>query len=471
MRPADIARWCAWIVVPLAGMIWVATWYRSNWYYYDEWTTIDRSLGSWSTIFDGHQGHLWVLSSIVYRLQRVVFGLEGHQLVWLAHMGSLAAMHVCLALLLRRLGLSTLFALLAATVATYFGPGGQNVVWEFQWSLNLALALCFFAAFVALRETRKESALRSSAITVAVLLVLAAASDSGLAAIGGIYVGIVLLLSWPRRFVVMALAPPVVTHLAWLTFGEGAVTDSASFDTLVTFASRLFFLSAGSLVGGGETGPLLEGTPSSPTIPISGAWLGAIACTLAVAGAAYGFARHRLTRKVVVNLAAGLTAAVAAVVSITQSRAWLIVPSGLAGSRYLQWVALFLLIAFAPALGAALRPSTESARRIVTGFAAVGLVAVFVANLGQLGPVRRFNERWGQDVKTQVGWAVTVLSEGCGKGQRPDPDAQPIPDLAPQVTVDVLQRVLADGSLPSSFGIPPEPGTRDIICRSVKSGR
>src|SRR5688572_17672795 len=176
-------------------MVWVATQYGENWFYYDEWTTIDRSFGSWDQMFSGHQGHLEVFSYIIYRVQRTWFGLEGHHLVWLAFMASIAAFHVSVAAVLTRLRVPVLLSLLAATIITYFGIGGQSVTWEFQLGINFALAACLFAAYFALGSEHS----RRDAIIIGALLVFALAADSGLAVIGSIFVGIVMLICWPLR--------------------------------------------------------------------------------------------------------------------------------------------------------------------------------------------------------------------------------------------------------------------------------
>ena len=474
MTGADIARRCAWVGFPIAGMLWVATRYSHNWYHADEWSIIGLTTGSkgWlSGASASYQGHLQVGTYLVYRLQRIWWGLEGHELVYLAFCTSLAALQLTVATVLRRLGLPTLIALLAATVVTFFGPGAQNMVYEFQLTANFALALCFAACFVALRDHRTPKA----AVAIAGLLVAAIGTDSGIATFGVAFVAVVIVLLWPRRLIALALGPPTVVYLAWFAFGDNGKYLAASVGTMMSFAYHLFFLSAGGLVGGGETqGAILRGLgaahpASSPTIPLSGETVGIIALVLASVCVAFGFVRHRLPRKVVATFIGGLVAAVLAVVVITKTRAYLIDPaSEIPGSRYLLYVAVVLLLAFAPAIAATLRPAAPRSGRGLGIAAAAVLVAIFVANLHQVGPVRRFEEAWGMDTESRVRQSVTVLTEGCGEGSKPDPRANVVGQptgIPTEITVGLVQNLLASGDLTSGFGIPATPRVREAVCR------
>ena len=464
--PQRIALWCAWIAFPLAGMVWVASQYGENWFYYDEWTTIDRSFGSWTQMFSGHQGHLEVFSYIFYRVQRTWFGLEGHHVVWLAFMASIAAFHVSVAAVLTRLRVPVLLSLLAATIVTYFGIGGQSVTWEFQLGINLALAACLFAAYFALGKEYS----RRDAIIVAALLVFAFAADSGLAVIGSIFVGIVLLMLWPWRIGIPALAPAALGHLAWFAFGDQGVHYGTTFDRVWDAGTHLFLLAAGGLVGGGETESIIERAQGGvvhpdPVLPLSGIRVGELVLVLSAGCIAYAIARRRLDRALTAALIGGLVAALAATASIAESRAFyknLI--ELLPGNRYVQWVAVFLLVALAPVVVAVLRSSDARRNRIVGGIAGIVLVAVLAISADMLGPVAQSGQEWAAQVKLHVAEALTVVEGGCPPGRRLDPDAEPIPDLAPQVTVDVLQRVLADGALPADFAVPPPAQMRRVMC-------
>lgn len=346
-------EWIAWIAGPLAGMVWIASWYRNNWYHFDEWSMIERSLdGVLQGMLAGHQGHLTVTSFLVYNVQRSVLGLEGHHLTWLAHIVAIGALHVSLVLLLRRLGLSMLFALLVATIATYFGPGGQDVVWQFQWSITLAFALSFFAAWVALGTQRRT---RDIAL-VGALLVAAAMANSGIAVLGLVYVGIVLAISWPWRATLRALVPATVLHAAWIAFGDGTESIGTTFGKMFSFAAELVLYAAGGLLGGGETRTKLEAIPTDAVIPLDVKVLGGIALVAALAIIGITISRRGMTRSVTASFVGGIVAALLCAGSLARTRAFLTNPDEFPGLRYVQWVALFLAVAFAPALATTLRP-------------------------------------------------------------------------------------------------------------------
>jgi hypothetical protein len=68
--------------------------------------------------------------------------------------------------------------------------------------------------------------------------------------------------------------------------------------------------------------------------------------------------------------------------------------------------------------------------------------------------------------------AVGLLAEGCGAGARAERDARIIPST-PQLTVGLLVDLMADGSVPRSFGVPAGDQVRDAVCGSrsrVQSG-
>jgi hypothetical protein len=449
-------------------MAWIATMYGHNGYTSDEWGVISRVayLTSWlREAFAGTNGHLMVPTFVVYWLQKSWLGVGGHQLVWLVFCLSLGCLQLSIALLLHRLGMSTLIALLAATVVTYFGAGAHDMTWEFQLGVNFALAVSFGAAFVALGRSRSLG----TAAAIAALLVLAVAFDSGLAVFGAVYVGMLLAFLWPRRLTAVALGPPLVAHLGWIAFGTGASYQAESLRTMASFAAHLFTLAAGGLVGGGETkravGIAVGASPrSSPTIPMSGEAVGVIALGLATLCVAYGFARHRYSRQVGVNFVAGLTTALVTVAFLAKTRAYLppvILPAS--GARFIQWVAIFLLIAFAPAITDALRLASPPLRQW-GGIGAAGmLVTVFILNLGQLWPVLHFQEAWATNIRSDVRQTITLLHEDCGARHHPNAGF-PNGGTLDVVTVKLIQELLRQGALSERDGIPASKQVRATIC-------
>jgi hypothetical protein len=465
-----VARRIAWFAFPLAGMAWVGSRYGHVWYHADEGEMIGRTTSShgwFSNAFAGLNGHLNAGSYVVYRLQRAWLGVEGLQFVWLAFCASIAALQVSVAAVLRRLGLPTLLALLAATVVTLFGPGVQSIASQFQLGSNFALALSFGAAFVALRD---EFTLRA-AVLVGALLVVAIGFDSAVATFGAVFVGVLVLFLWPKKLAALALGPAFVAYLVWLAFGDLGTQHAVGIGKIASFAFHLFTLSAGGLLGGGDTHASIARSlgnthaAPSPIIPLSGEAIGAVVLVLAAACVVLGFVRRRLDRKVVAALVGGLAAAIFAVAIIAKIRAYLIDPKlGLPGSRFIQQIAVLLTLAFVPAIVATLRPESPRLGHLLGAVAGVALIAIFLVNLHQVWAPREFEEAWGTNVKARVRQTVTVLSEGCGTGTQLDRRANPV-KLGTKFTVGSLQELLASGALTPSFGVSPTSTIRETVCR------
>lgn len=466
--PAIAVR-AAWFAVPIACLCWMATRYRSTWYWLDEWETIRRTTDAgWSSAFTGHNGHLEAVPYAVYHLQGILWGFEGHQLVFATFCLSLVAFQLAVAGFLWRLGLPTLVALAAATMVVFFGPGAENMVIEVQFSTNLALALSIGAGYLVLsRKTTPRSA-----IAIAGLLVLAVGVDSAIALIGAAFVGVMVVLLWPWRLSVLALVPPLVAHIAWFLFGDTGTYIPATFHAMTSFAFRLLTLASAGLVGGGDAhAPIaralgVEHPASEALIPVGVETLGFVVLTLATVCVVIGIARHRLSRRVVACLVGGLVATIVAVTSISYTRAFLFRPEDLSGSRFVQYVAVFPLLALAPAIAATICPLEQRARRAVAALTTAALVAIFIINLHQLWPVRQFNESWMIQTRSAVGQTVTVLGDGCGGGREPKPGARPT-SQAPAITVGLVQELLRRGDLTSGFGIQATPEIRRAVCGPV----
>jgi hypothetical protein len=133
-------------------------------------------------------------------------------------------------------------------------------------------------------------------------------------------------------------------------------------------------------------------------------------------------------------------------------------------NRYIQPAAIFLMLGFAPAIFATLRPSGRTASKVFTVVATIALVVVFVVNLGSVWPTRDFYRDWSSAVKSQVREAVTVVSEGCPPGQRLARDARPV-DASFQISTRLIEDLVHRGVLEPSFGRPAPPSLRAKICK------
>lgn len=444
-----VARGWAWVVLPLGGMVWVATRYSRVWYVWDEWEAIARATGAdgWlRTSFEGHNGHLYLGTYLLYHLQGEWFGFESHRLVYLAFLLSLAALQLSIAAVLTRLGVPAILSLLAATVVTFFGAGAEIMVYEWNLSANFALAACFAAAFVALGTNSRP---RLQVASVAGLLVLSVALDSGLAVFGAIFVGVVVVMTWPWRRAIAALALPLLANAAWYFLDESATSAPAPLRPTLEFAFHLVTRAAGGLVGGWEKA-------------------GVVALVAATVCVIVGLVRRRIPLPAIASLVGGLLAAGVMVASAAATRTGYVKVTGLPGSRFVQQVAVLLLLAYAPAIAATVRPVSVSAKRAAGVVVVAGLVLVFVLNLSQVTPVQQFHEAWSSNVKAGVRETVAIVSEGCADGRTLDPQSRPIEIQSPQITVGLVQGLLSRGSLGSSFASAPSLGVLEAVC--VDSG-
>jgi hypothetical protein len=381
-----------------------------------------------------------------------------------------------------RVGLPAPVALAAATVITYFGPASETMVYQHVYGYNFALAFSFAATFVALglkprvrdpvenRRTRSGALElrrdRRTAIVVAVLLLVALASDSALALPSLCVVGAVVLFLWPFRLALVALVPPVVGHVAWYLLDDSQVlahgacmncapfTFSVSLGKSIEFAFAILIRSAGGLVGGWTTA-------------------GVVVLVVATAITAYGLVTHRLSRPVIACLVGGVLATLLSVGLFAHSRTgfWPDLDAAIASldslsNRYIQPAAIFLTVGFGPAIYATLKPSSRTASQVFTGVVTAALVVVFVVNLGSVWPTRDFYRGWSASVKSEVRQVVTVVSEGCPSGKRLAENARPV-EQSFQVTVRLVEKLLDRGLLHADFGIPPTAAIRDKVCVPV----
>jgi hypothetical protein len=270
------------------------------------------------------------------------------------------------------------------------------------------------------------------------------------------------------------LVPPFAAWLVWVVLdAAGALVtkactghadgncESSRFGGPVTdtveFAANIFVRAAGGLVGGFARAGVVA-------LLVAGTWLGLRAV------------RHRLPRRAVACLVAGVGTAGVVAGSIAWSRTgfWGTLDEAIAtlagpSNRYLQPVAVFLMLGLAPAVAATFRPFSPRVQRVGTAAAALGLVIVFALNYDSIAPTQRFYEGWGQSVEADVRGTVRVLEEGCPVGSAPDPEAQPVVQ-SPQVTVQLVQDLLDRGALTPAFGREPSPEVLAATCAPTAGG-
>ena len=466
-----------WVAMPLAGVAWTALRYRRSWYYFDAWVRLAADGGAWHDLVESHNGQLLVGTNLAYRLQVDWLGLDGHAVVYGAFCLSLLALHLSLAFLLLRLGLSSLLALVGGGALVYLGAAGEAAFNEFNLSHNLGLAIGLLAAAVVVAE---EGTTRNG-LVVAGLLLAALPFSSSLAAVTLVYVFVLVLGRWPRRTWAVALVPPTVLIGLWTLLADdhtaGTVRVTLDAGDRLLFVREVVISSFAALAG--------IRRDSSSVVSQREAALAVAAVLVLVIGA--GVAAKRLDRLRAVNLVAGVAAASSLVAVLgflradqsflfsgaDQSQESIVFGGELSevslganllyvAPRYVQWVAIFLVLGCAPAIALSLQARAPASRRLVRFAAAAVVVAVFVVGLGPFRSDERLLATLSSATRPVVAQAVTVVEDGCPPPSRLEPMANVAEtDL---LKVAGLEALVERGAFPDGFGQPPDPALVRRLC-------
>lgn len=432
--PAQMANLQHWarqalvIALPLLGLALVAVRYSDNWYFYDEWSMIHRVLATRHEIVQGatlpYNGHLYIICYLVYKAQ-LAMGLSNHALVWGIFCASLLAVNVAVAMVLWAAGVPPVAATVAGTVIAYFGPGAQLMTFEFQFTMDAAIALPIVAGYFVLRDRNRPL---SSAV-VALLLLLSIIFDSATAFAGLIFAAVLVVLRWRDRWTVVALGPSVLAGSALLLAAHAALlTQPATPGQQALFAVRLLLLALGGLVGGGKVAGLVM----------------LVASAAALAWAVHREASSSATRYLVT---AGLVSGLVMVALTAWSRAGLVKNDFFDFNRYISLVAIYLLLALAPLLVAVARATLGNRAWSIEPALTCLLVVVFALNLQPLNRYRNTIESWMAQTHALVEDVTWSMSKGCPSGESPDMTAQPLGTLDPQITVALLSELEASDRL------------------------
>ena len=432
-----------WVVVPLLGVLWAWRRLRDTWFFYDEWSLVQRtvSMSPWSAFRTGFNGHLWLLADPVYRLQ-VHFGLDGRALVLGVFVVSLIVLHLTAAWVLVRGEVPVPVALLGAGMLVYMGRASQNFVFAIQFSPALATAagLAAVAVVVGSEPTPLRRLVAASLPLFGVLI------DSGVGLIMLSMFVVAVLCTWPRRSWWVAL-PGVATFGLWALLGDLGPEFPASLWDRYRFAARLLVRSAGAVLGGGVT-------------------MGVVVL-LALAGqVAWLLWRRRFDGAVRALSLAGLAAAAVAVAGITQSRAGLPGFNFVDFNRYLQNVGLPLGVALLVVTWRVVSTgwvSVES-RRVATVAMAGICVLGFVAGLPAERAYVPVFLGWNRSVEAGVTDVVAVIDLGCPDGRVLDPATFPLGGLSPQISTQLILDLRVRGHLAPQADRVPAAAIVDAVC-------
>jgi hypothetical protein len=186
---------------------------RNQWFNSDEWAWIfDRSVvgSSNRSLLEPHNEHWVTIPIIIWRALYAAFGVRTYVPYLLLVVGAhLVTVHLLWRLLLR-IRIDPLVATLACIPFAVLGAGWENLLWGFQFSLVMSLALGLGALLVLPDDGpvgRRD--------TIAVALLVVALMCSGLAATMVMVAGLFVLLTRGVRAATVMVVPPAAVHLVW----------------------------------------------------------------------------------------------------------------------------------------------------------------------------------------------------------------------------------------------------------------
>lgn len=440
--------WWAWVVLPALGAWWAGRLVARTYYFYDEWSMVDRAVRS--NMFDAattsFNGHLWLVQDVLYRVQVAVFGVDDHAFISVLFVAALVVLHLSLAWLLHRGGVPGVASPLVAGLLVYLGSASQNFLFAVQVSPISAAACGLLATAIAIGHSPS----RRARFAVAVLLLACVAFDSGIALTGLTLAGIAVLMSWGRRHAAVLL-PSGALAAAWYLWGDLGASSAAGPLTLLEFAGHLLLRSAGAIVGSGEVaGAMLLGAASGV---VTVQWR---------AGRLVGPPR--------ILLVAGSAATAVTIAALSHARAGMPGFNYVDLNRYLQNVALPLTVALAPAVAVACRAAavrcSPAAAAKLTALPVVALMAAFALGLDEQRSYSQLFLSWNDAVHEHVQSASVVIRDGCPSGATPDAASAPARGLSPQLTVVLLQELMRRGLLHAPPSLTPRADTVEAICPS-----
>lgn len=449
---APALRTLGWILVPSAGAAWSALGLRRSWFFYDEWSMIDRVMHT--SVADGiaasFNDHLLMLTYVQYRLQVSHFGIGSHVFACAALVVSLLLMHLAITALLRACSVPLGVSLLAAGLVTYLGVGSQNSMFAFQTPINLVVAMC--SAAVALAVARPPTLRTTTAI--AVLLLAAVGTDSGQALPWVVYAAVVMGQIWRNRYALSAV-PALLALGAWFLTREFDSVESGSIATRVIFSIRLLLRSFGGLVGGAEA-------------------IGVVLMLVCAALVVVGVRRGVIDPRAQILFRSGILLVVLMTAAIAQSRGNLVGSNFVDFNRYLQAVAVPIVICLLPLLTVALRALRQNkavAHRSGPGWRSISqavpsalILVAFSLGLGTRTKYAAMFDGWNIAVEDAARSAAVLIRDGCPPGRIIQLDSAPAAGLSPQMSTRLIGELMERGAFAPPAGWVPVPSVVERVC-------
>lgn len=384
---------------------------RGQWFVNDDWTIL--------TLTDpmrSHGGHWNTAATLIFGALFKVFGLTTY-LPYLipAIIAHLATVHVAWRLVLR-VGVSPWLATFGAATVVLFGAAAENVMWAFQVGFMGALALSLGALLLIDRARLTLPVALGAAILAVASLPFASTALPVLAAAG--IVGIIRH-GWWRTIAVFA--PAGLIYLAWFVLVRVPSADIlAPHGIQFLTAAPIFFVVVITAAYGQWAGPIAAGPLIALGILV---WV--------VATRRDWFGRRALGYALLVGVVI-----FAILTSVTRGG---MVIQAAAAERYVYVVVIMSLPVLLLVLDRLWREAGVA--RIAAAFI---LAAVTVVNAQLLYERALLQSGVEGVVRGDLAAAVEVVGDDP---TLPD-DARPVLEGAPDVTVEVLRRWIADDVVP-----------------------
>ena len=202
------------VVLALAAAVWTTLWVsQDRWFYIDEWMILsDRDASVLNDFIRPHNSHWVAVPVVIYKVLYQLFGLDSYTPYRAVAAGSHVLLIALVRMVMRRSGAGPWLATGFASTLLLFGPGRENVVWPFQITFTLAIALAL--AQMLLADHDEPNPKRDvGALGCGLLAIMT--SGTALPVVAA--TGLVLILRRGWRQTVLQMVPLGLVYLWWLT--------------------------------------------------------------------------------------------------------------------------------------------------------------------------------------------------------------------------------------------------------------
>ena len=404
-------------VVSLAGAVPLIVWFnRDQWFFGDEWAFFAHRMSGWGRVlFEPHNEHWSTAPILLYRAVYSAVGVRSY----LPYVAVLVVLHVAATHLLwrvmNRAGVAPLVSTGLAAVFAVLGSGGENLLWAFQ--IGFVGAVAAGLLHLLLVDHAGPFGRRDR---LAWLVAVAGLLFSGIGVTMTATSGLVVLLRRGVKDAVATVAPPAAVYLLWLaTVGRDGL--DAHDRTLAGMLDVPEYLWTG----------LTSALERASGIPGGGG----VIVVLVLAW---------LLRQRAVVRAPGATATAMAAGSVVLFVVLAVGRTGLGAEqatsgRYVYIAAALVL----PAVGAMLSEGTRglAARQVA---AAAVLIPVLIHNVGVLRAESHREADREAEIRSRLLGAAELAESAPALAA-----TQPEPMFSPNVTMELLRRLDAEGALPA----------------------